>query len=498
MYTKFNMQKVWFGICLALTGIVIYTTLSLKLISYDKIPAPGTTFDEYSFAWTGKSFLQSGLPISWTTNLGIYQQQRASVDIDRWGLKVNGVTPTWSNAFTMPKPANRVITFDYGLGDRQIALVQPYFDHPPLAGIIYALSIPKNVSTLTAVRPQDFRHGNVVLGVLTASLLFVLGWLLYSPSVGFLATLIYSTTPTTILSARLTMAENVIIPFFLASMILMQLGLRYKKLWLFGLSGLLAGACTMAKFSGISAAAAGLLILYLSHVNRKQVIIFSLAFLASIMPYLIYANLLSANLFWRVIINQSSRGNWGFINLTQSISRLNFPGFPIDAWWAGGLVSLFYLMNNKKHLHLSVMSLAYVLVATLLGGDYNAWYFFPLGVFACLAWGVLIAEIATLPSLINISIFFLFGVMSSLYWGYIRINSLTNFSWPIRIIAGLFIISGLVLPKLVAQNKALKYVWIIILIVLMHRLYLWNVRGFQEILVRWGHLPYPLMLPLAN
>lgn len=494
-YNIFIVKKVWFFAPFLLTLFVVYKTFPLRLISYDKVPAPGITFDEYAFAWMGKGFLQTGMPVSWTTNLGEYRKNYYNGNISGWGLRVDGLEPGWTNLSRIKKPAIATFTYDYGIGDRYIDLVQPYFDHPPLAGIIYSAGIPQNLSTLTDVKPADFRRANAAIGAVTALLLFTLALLLYSPWTGFLAVLVYSTIPTTLLTSRLTLAENIIVPFFLTAMIFLLLGLRQKKLWLLVLSGLFAGACTLAKFSGVTALAASLMVMFISKANRRQFISFSLAFLASVMPYLIYTQLLAPQLFWQVIKNQSARGNWGIINLIQVISRVNFSGFPIDGWWTGGLIAFFYLLTHKKHILLTAMGLTFLLIATLLGGDNNGWYFFPLGIFVSLSWAILITDIFTSPDIKNLAVFFLFAVMSSLYWGYLRINSHTDLSWGIRFIAAVFIGSGLLLPEIIKKYPFVKYLWFIFMIFTIHRLYLWNIRGFQFILSQWGKLPFPLMLP---
>lgn len=495
-FAKFKsplLKKVRMLVPFLLTLLVIYKTFPLKTMSYAIIPEPGITFDEFAFAWMGKSFLDLGMPVSWTTNLAQYKAHYYNGNVDGWGLKVDDIRPSWNNLFKIPKPGIASITYDYGLGDRNIDLVQPYFDHPLLAGIVYSLGIPKDKTTLTDVTPSDFRRVNATLGVITALLLFALGTLLYSSWVGFGAALLYSTMPSTLLSSRLAMAENVTIPFFLATMVMVQLALKHKKIWMYVLAGILAGACTLVKFSGVSVVLATILLLFFSKARRSAYIAFAVAYGATLLPYFVYAQVVAGNLFWSVLTSQSARGSIGFMNLIQALSRVNFSGFPIDGWWAGGLASLFYLMSNKKHLSLSIMALSFVLVATLLGGDNNAWYLFPLGIFICLAWGVVLEEILHTPNIFNIAILFLFGVLSSMYWGFIRIND-NNYSWVIRIMAAGFMAAGLLLP-LLSKHRILKYLWIAGMVLVIHRLYLWNFRGFQYILLHWGELPPPLMLP---
>lgn len=480
-----NRSFVIFVGCLILVLYVSIKTFPLKVISYDKIPKVGQTFDEYSFAWTGKSFLTGGMPVSWTTNLGVYKNKYSSGNLKGFILS-SGETP-------IPKPLITTLTFDYGLGDRYIDLVQPYFDHPPLAGVVYSLGIPSDTKSLLDIKPADFRLMTRYLSLLTALLIFGVGTILYSPVVGTMAMIFYSTLPSTLLPARMTMAENVTTPLFLLTVLLVAIGNRYKKTFLFILAGIVAGLTMLAKFSGVSALIVGLLLCWHWKIKRQHILIFlGLAIFVGLL-YIGYGLYLSPGLFFNVIFSQAGRGGWGAIVFFQAIERVFFTGMPLDGWWTGGFIVLMYLAALPKHRPLSLMALGYTLVAVGLGGDNNTWYFFPLGVFFVLGYGVLIKEVYEKPSIINLSLLLLFPVLSSLYWGYYRLHLDSNLSWPIRILIGGFAASGLFMEKFIQKWPWVKVLWLILLVLLIHRLYLWNFRSMQYILLEWGKLPHPLM-----
>lgn len=475
--------KVTFVACLVLAGWILIRTWPLKTISYDKIPKVGVTFDEYAFGWTGKSLLASGEPVGWSTNLSAYQKDYTNGSLDGFTLGAN-----------RPKPAIAVVKYDYGIGDRYIDLVQPYLDHPPLAGIVYSLGIPRDTKSLLDIRIGDFRYVNRYLGLVTAVLIFILGCLMYSPVVGLLALMLYSTVPSLVFSSRLTLAENVVVPLFLAAMILLKIAIKKDRVWLFALSGGVAGLAVLAKFSGISVILAGILLCWHEKIERKKWLIFVITALGVASLFVWYGLYVAPNLFWEIMTSQAGRGNWGVMNLLQAAERVFFQGFPLDGWWTGGFLAFFYIAGNSKHRELFLMGLVYTIVAAVLGGDNNAWYFFPLGIFFCLSFAVLIYELFEKPTVVGVAVLTLFGMMSSFYWGYTKLHPDMNFSWINRFLVGAMITGGIVAEKWVSQKKWVRWVWCLFLIILIHRLYIWNVRSVQYMLLNWGELPYPLML----
>ncbi len=159
---------------------------------------------------------------------------------------------------------------------------------------------------------------------------------------------------------------------------------------------------------------------------------------------------------------------------------------------AGGLITLMYLSKFKKDREIILATLAYILVATILGGDNNPWYYFPLAVFFALGYASLIHKIFTQPSVVNMGLFFLFPFLSTFHWGYSVFHPDLNTSWIIRVIAVGFLIAGL-LGRQITRKKVLFGLWFAILIVLIHRLYLWNTRSVLYIIENWDKLPFPFM-----
>lgn len=67
-----------------------------------------------------------------------------------------------------------------------------------------------------------------------------------------------------------------------------------------------------------------------------------------------------------------------------------------------------YLGKFEKDRPIVLAGIAYVLVATILGGDINPWYYFPLVIFFAAGYALLIHKIFTQPEILNMSLFFSF------------------------------------------------------------------------------------------
>lgn len=96
---------------------------------------------------------------------------------------------------------------------------------------------------------------------------------IYNHLVGVIAFTIYSVIPSAVFSSRLALAENVLNPLFLLSLLVLFFAnvKKYPVLWF--IAGLIAGIAVLAKFSGIAAILAGLFILFWN-VSRREFVYF--------------------------------------------------------------------------------------------------------------------------------------------------------------------------------------------------------------------------------
>ncbi len=298
-----------FLLSIAIIAALAVQVLPLKTLGYSYIPQVGVTFDEYAHVWVGKSVLETGIPVAWSDRSSMeYQKgQFYSGDVDGFSLKTEGKLPNIFNFFNFPKPSVAVIKFAYGIGDRYINLVQPDLDYPPLAGVIYALGLDKSVKTFTEVTADQFRRPAIWLSYLTGILAFVLMAKLYNPLVGVVAFAVYSVIPSAVFASRLALAENVLSPLLLFSLLALFWAKSHQKLFFWLVAGFTAGLAFLAKFSGVSAILAGILILFYWQASRKQFLYFLASSILPIVAYLGYTYFIGQELFVRILLAYASR-----------------------------------------------------------------------------------------------------------------------------------------------------------------------------------------------
>lgn len=483
-------------------GYILLQVWPVQIMSYDKIPKVGETFDEYAFAWAGASMWNHGVPVAWTTNLGVYKSV-ASENSSMKGSELDGLQLTHAgtrinlkNPDSGSLPIISVQTVDYGLGDRYVALVEPYFDHPPLTGLIYGATISQDNESLIGIEAEEYRYANRFIYLACGILVAVLAYQISGAWAGVFAGGVYLTMPSVMLSQRLTLAEN-ILALWLVAILLAMFGAKNSKHWGWLLSaGIVSGLAILTKMSGVAVLIGAVWLLYRWSFPWRQWlwVVVPAVFLGGM--FVIYGTWLSSDLFWEVMVSQAGRGNWGIINVYQSMGRLFFLGFPMDGWWVGGLVVLMYGGWRSKSMRRIVeVGLIYLSLMLMLGGGNYAWYFFPLGAMWAIGYGYLMKEILFNPKVVGILLFIIFGLMSSFYWGEMQLNPGTDYSWIIR---GLFVIltGGWVVYEWVVKrwpSLPWRYGWIAVWCLIYYRTMVWSLRGMTFILANWEQLPMPLM-----
>jgi len=487
--------KVFFTICFLLVVFFSFKTYPLKTLGYESIPNKGEILDEYDFGWIGKSFLETGIPVAWS-DLGIYSKEHPKKniisEIEGFSILANGEKPSFKNFNSFPKPMISFKTLDYGVGDRHVRFVQPYLDHPPLAGIVYSLGLKKDVANFDQLNLKQIRQQSIYLAIIAGILLFFLGTQLYGSLIGLIAFLFYSTVPSFVFASRLALAENVLLVFFLGAINLLILSKRLSKNWILIFSGILAGLGSLTKLSGWAIILVGLSLLISYKFSRRKIISFLLPAVLIGSLYFFYSFYLGGSFFIEVILDHSSRLFLGALSFFQQISRVSLSNFPLDGWWIGGFFILAYLTSFKENRELGIISGIYLFSILFLGGGNYTWYYFPLMPFLALSVAVLIKRLAIKCSLIDLALFFIFPVSSSFYWGFTVFNSSLNLQWFYRLIIIFFGLLGICFLTKVKQKFLFKFGWILFLILLVHRLYIWNFRSVLYLIDNWGKLHPPL------
>ncbi|WP_216403153.1 ArnT family glycosyltransferase, partial [Arcanobacterium phocae] len=180
-------RKIVFGIVITLIGFL------LRFYHYDSLPPYNWTQDEFAFAWSGMSLIQEGVPTSWSF-----------------------LSPTDDFIVTVwEKTAVRY------------RLVTPWFDHPPLFGLIVGMTaILGGAREFFDCTLSVIRIPSLFFGTLSIFLLYLVALRLTNAGTASIASLIFATNPNTVFLSRLTVSENFLACISLAVVLLF---LHYRE-----------------------------------------------------------------------------------------------------------------------------------------------------------------------------------------------------------------------------------------------------------------------------
>lgn len=390
--------------------IILLGSLFLRLHNYTAYPQRGSTSDEYTYSFLGVSLLTRGAPISWSH-------------------------------FDYP---NKTITTIHGI---QFPIVSPYFDHPPLFGLLvggWALLSGEN--TFEKVDLATIRLVPLFLSLVTSVLLFLIAHRLYSYNVAIWALLIYSTATVFVMNSRVVVSETFLTPLFLASLFILT---HFKRLNIRTavVLGLLAGLALLTKMLGIAVFLAMLFLLFVERVQSKVVVTVSLVFLLFVGLLLLYAAYFDWSLFWQIQVAQGAReiGPQTLWLLMRDATIVN--KVFRDGWYFFGFFALFFLFSDyRKHVFIIAPSLLYLvlLLSSLTREGNSGWYMIPLFPFFSIATAYVLVESLRKRNWFFL-IFVLFIGMTQVQFIYEESFGLTNVSFRvlIAILLGPFILTML-------------------------------------------------------
>lgn len=342
----------------------------LRFHNFAIYPQRGATHDEFAFAFLGISFLQKGIPSSWS-NIPVYQ--------DRYYLKAN---------------------------DTRYSIVTPYFDHPPLFGLLTGgFALLNGEREFSKVKLSTIRLVPVILGSFSIVLLFILCQSLYGFKTAVISSLVFATVPTYAISSRMSLAENLLIPQILLALILFEKLLKEERKNLVYLLGFLAGLAFLTKFVGLFVWLTLLLLFLYEPRARKHILPFSVITFLVGSVYFLYGFALDKTLFLKILSFQGARevGPFSFLNLFLTpaiVNKIFVDGWVYFGWFA--LIILAY--RSKENIKVVLPAFCYLLVfvLTVNQGDLHSWYNYPFYPFLAIASGKLIGEMLKKPSFLNI------------------------------------------------------------------------------------------------
>ncbi len=338
--------------------LVLVVGLLLRLHNYDVYPQRGATSDEYTYSFLGVSLLTQGVPISWSH---FAYENRQDVTI---------------NTIHFP-------------------IVQPYFDHPPLAGLLVGgWAFLNGERTFADIKLSTIRLVPVALSALTSLFVFLLAYRLTDYMTALWALLIYSTVTIFVIQSRVVLAENFLTPIILGALYFFQKTKKMNRR-----SAVILGFFSVASFwtkeAGITLPIA-LFLLFLYKKARKSALI---AFLATtilgIGAYALYGWAYDWKTFMTIIAVQGGREVgpqtlWNILSTPVIINKVYY-----DGWYYFGFFALALLLADIKRFFLllfpSIIYFLFLLFSLTKEGQ-SGWYLIPLFPFLAIAAAIVLRQ----------------------------------------------------------------------------------------------------------
>lgn len=371
------------------TALLLLGGAGLRLFDYDVMPQFRENMDELFATWNGWQLLEDGSTRGWTL----------------WPARYVGVVED-------------IVRVEY-FRKRPIAVVSPYFEHPPLLHVMVGAAAHLGGATdYLHARLEHTRLVPIGLGVLTLWLVVLLGRRLFPGSaVPWLAGLLYATVPHLVLMNRVIKEEALLTPLAMAALLFFLRwrddGERRADLVA---AAVLAGLCTLAKVPGLVFVVV-LAVLVAHHGRWRQAVVAAAVGLAASSLLLVYAAAIDWNLFWYVTTDQATiRGSvWHqFVPFfSETLINHNRVG---AAWllflWIGFAASVLTGRERRDMAVLTVPVVGYLVAIGLgSGGWHYGWYLLPVQPLLCLGAGKLLADLWDRPELFRGALFVLLPLM---------------------------------------------------------------------------------------
>lgn len=404
----------------------------LRLHNYSIYPQRGASSDEYTYSFLGISLLTRGVPESWS-NLNAYPNL-------------------------------------YHLTIRKLyfPMVFPYFDHPPLNGLLVGgWSILNNQSSFDKVQLTTIRLVPIFLSIISSLLVFLLGIKLFNYKTAVWALLIYSTATIFVMNQRVVFAENLLTPLMLGSIFLYVYRKKLTPKTTI-IIGVLSGLAFWTKELGITVFFTMLYLFLEDRRNTKSILLLVSLFLAFFIGYIGYGYYYDSDLFWKIISIQAARpvGPETVLLLTSTPIIVNKVYY--DGWYFFGFLSFFFaLFDFNKYKILVVPAFVYfmLMVFSINKTGEMGWYIIPLFPFMALFSADLLLE--SLKKQKQSWFIFLLLIFVGLYeikYLYGENFGLTSLQFRILL---LMLFSPLIILRLLGKNNAFRIlgnIWFYLLI----------------------------------
>jgi Dolichyl-phosphate-mannose-protein mannosyltransferase len=361
-------------LCLIITCLGAIT----RIYSYDVVPGKTFTFDEYAFAWSGMSLLQNGVPKSWSY-LAAYD------------------------------PAS--LEPIYFLGKKNLSLVSPWFDHPPLYGLfVGGAALLGGAKTFTDCNVSIIRIPALMFGICSIALFYILAKKLFDTPVAVVSSLIFATNPSLVFLSRLAVSENFLLFLTLITLVAFLEYDRTSKSFYLYIAIFTAGLAPLAKVTGIFLVVSLSLLLAYRQRWRESILAFAIG-LMMFSLYFIYGCFYDSKLFFTVLKAHSKRFD-SILIFKNIVFQSDLPFF--DPWLILGWLSILQIARKYKNklqgqiIYLPLLVYLFLLLLSGAQSHYYAWYNVVIYPFLCLSLGKLLTDFLKKPDFFTAGIIVLF------------------------------------------------------------------------------------------
>ena len=343
-----------------IVAFILFFSFFLKIHNYTVYPQRGATSDEYTYSFLGVSLLTKHVPISWSY-FGAYK--------NRQDLTINKI---------------------------YFPIVWPYFDHPPLNGLVvggWALLFGEN--TFEKIQLSVIRIVPIFLSTMSSFFIYLIARRRYGFRTALWAILIYVTVPIFVIQSRVVLAENLLTPLLLLAIYVYDYMQKHVSLKYMMLLGVLSGLSLWTKEVGICVF---IIVCFFMIMDRVRIHLFSsfiFVFALFLLGYVAYGMYFDREVFWNIITTQTTRdvGPQTLLYLLSTPIIINKIYY--DGWYFLGFISLFASLLHIKELKIIIIPafIYFLLLLSLLTQKAEmGWYLIPLFPFLAIVTSKLLVD----------------------------------------------------------------------------------------------------------
>lgn len=276
-------------------------------------------------------------------------------------------------------------------------MVYPYFDHPPLNGLLVGgWSILWGQEKFTEIDLKTIRLIPIFLSIISGLLLFLLGLKIYGYKTALWALLIFMTTTIFAMNQRVVFAENLLVPLFLGALYLFVQKRKKITTKVAIVLGVMCGLSFWTKELGIALFFSLVYLFASENVKKKQLLQLVATFIVFFLGYIAYGTYFDKEVFWQIIGMQANTRDLGPQVLQLIISQpVIVNKVYYDGWYLLGFISLFmclFAANDHKMLLAGAIPYFILLVFSIAREGEMGWYFIIFFPFLALAISRLLVE----------------------------------------------------------------------------------------------------------